>query len=187
MTELKALSPAAGLLPLNIGGVELREDEMRALTLIAPYKGQEAALAKALEAAHGLSWPTVGTTSGSGAARLVWFGRGAALLVGAEASAKLAKHAALTDQTDAWSCLTLEGAGARDVLARLTPLDMRDVAFPVGPLRGPRSFIWLAQSHGLARRAGRSWGSARWQRRWFMTSRLRWKVSLLGPARRPLM
>ncbi len=36
MTELKALSPAAGLLPLNIGGVELREDEMRALTLIAP-------------------------------------------------------------------------------------------------------------------------------------------------------
>ncbi len=132
MTELKALSPAAGLLPLNIGGVELREDEMRALTLIAPYKGQEGALAKALEAAHGLNWPAVGATSESGAARLVWFGRGAALLVGAEASAKLAKHAALTDQTDAWSCLTLEGAGARDVLARLTPLDMRDVAFPVG-------------------------------------------------------
>lgn len=132
MTELKALSPTAGLLPLKIGGVELREDEMRALTLISPYKGREAALTKALDAAHGLAWPEAGETSESGAARIVWFGRGAALLIGVAASGKLAAYAALTDQADAWSSVVLEGAGARDVLARLTPLDMRDVAFPVG-------------------------------------------------------
>ncbi|MCW1955461.1 MAG: sarcosine oxidase subunit gamma [Roseobacter sp.] len=132
MTELKAVSPAAGLLPLSIGGVTLREDEMRPLTLIAPYKGQEAALAKALSAAHGLSWPAAGATSANGAARLVWFGRNAAILVGVQAAAKLAKHAALTDQSDAWSCVVLEGAGARDVLARLTPVDLRDGAFPLG-------------------------------------------------------
>ena len=132
MTELKALSPAAGLLPLTIGSVTLREDEMRTLTLIAPYKGQEAALDKALDAAHGLSWPAAGTTTQSGTARLVWFGRAAALLVGVEAAAKLVRHAALTDQSDAWSSVTLEGAGARDVLARLTPVDLRDTVFPVG-------------------------------------------------------
>ena len=91
-----------------------------------------AALAKALQSAHGLSWPAAGESSASGDARLVWFGRGAALLMGVEASSKLAPHAALTEQSDAWSCVVLEGAGARDVLARLTPLDMRDVTFPVG-------------------------------------------------------
>ena len=132
MTELKALSPAAGLLPLTIGSVTLRENEMSALTLIAPYKGQEAALGKALEAAHGLGWPAAGATSENGAARLVWFGRNAALLVGVEPAGKLAKHAALTDQSDAWSSVTLEGAAARDVLARLTPVDLRDTAFAVG-------------------------------------------------------
>ena len=52
--------------------------------------------------------------------------------MGAEPSAKLAKHAALTDQSDAWSCVLLEGEGARDVLARLTPLDLRDSACPIG-------------------------------------------------------
>lgn len=132
MIELKPLSPATGLLPLDIGGVTLREAEMAALTLIAPYMGREAQLTKALEAAHGLGWPQAGETTQSGDAWLIWFGRKQAVLVGAAASAKLAAHAALTDQSDAWSCVLLEGAGARDVLARLTPLDMRDVAFPVG-------------------------------------------------------
>lgn len=132
MTELTALSPAAGLLPLEIGSVTLREAETGPLTLVAPYKGCEAALAKALETAHGLAWPDAGATSESGAARLVWFGRKQAVLMGVEADAKLAAQAALTGQTDAWSCLVLEGAGARDVLARLSPLDMRDGAFPVG-------------------------------------------------------
>ena len=132
MIELKALSPAAGLLPLTLGGVHLSEAEVGPLTLIAPYKGREAALATALDKAHGLGWPAAGGTSQSGAARLLWFGRKQAVLVGVEADAKLAAHAALTYQSDAWSCLVLEGAGARDVLARLTPLDMRDQAFPVG-------------------------------------------------------
>lgn len=154
MTELKALSPAAGLLPLEIGGAALREDEMRQLTLVAPFKGKEAALAKALEAAHGLHWPEAGETSVSGAVRLVWFGRGAALLMGGEASSKLAPYAALTDQSDAWSCLVFEGAGARDVLARLTPLDMRDVAFPMGATARTEVFHMACS---ITRLAAESW------------------------------
>ena len=46
--------------------------------------------------------------------------------------ASLAEHAALTDQSDAWLVVRLEGAGARDVLARLTPVDLRDSAFKRG-------------------------------------------------------
>ena len=38
----------------------------------------------------------------------------------------------MTDQTDAWTCAALEGPGARDVLARLTPLDLRPSGFRIG-------------------------------------------------------
>ncbi len=38
----------------------------------------------------------------------------------------------LTDQSDAWAGLTLTGPGARDVLARLVPLDLDRAVFPPG-------------------------------------------------------
>ena len=38
--------------------------------------------------------------------------------------------AAVTDQSDAWIVVRLEGAGAEDVLARLVPIDLRGRAFP---------------------------------------------------------
>ncbi len=130
--DLVAISPCEGLLPLTVGAVTLSEPEMAPLALVAPMKGKEASLAKAMQAAHGLEWPAAGETSKADGAELIWFGRAQALFVGAEPSAKLAAHAAVTDQSDAWTRVLLEGAGARDVLARLCPLDMRDTAFPVG-------------------------------------------------------
>ena len=60
------------------------------------------------------------------------FGREVALLMGPAPDASLAAHAALTDQSDAWIVVRLEGAGARDVLARLTPIDLRDSVFKRG-------------------------------------------------------
>ena len=40
--------------------------------------------------------------------------------------------AALVDQSDAWAVVRLEGEGAEDVLARLVPVDLRLVSFPMG-------------------------------------------------------
>ncbi|MEL7025720.1 MAG: sarcosine oxidase subunit gamma family protein, partial [Pseudomonadota bacterium] len=39
---------------------------------------------------------------------------------------------AVIDQSDAWAMARVEGVGARDVLARLTPLDLRPSTFAAG-------------------------------------------------------
>lgn len=132
MTKLKELSPCAGLLPLEIGTVRLSEPEMTTMNLIAPYRGEAAALGKTMKAEHGLDWPSAGQTCAANGAELVWFGLDQAMLIGVEPSAKLEAHAAVTEQSNAWAVVELEGVGARAVLARLTPLDMRDSSFAVG-------------------------------------------------------
>ena len=125
MAELTEKSPCEGLLPMNIGDVAVTEVDSGPITAIAPFAGKAEALGKAVKAAHGMSWPEVGQSHAKGGARLLWFGHAHALLMGAMPKAGLAEHAALTDQTDAWAVVNLDGAGARDVLARLTPLDLR--------------------------------------------------------------
>nr|WP_252731473.1 sarcosine oxidase subunit gamma family protein [Lentibacter algarum] len=125
---MKAKSACEGLLPIEIGGVKLSEVAPAEMTLIAPYRGKEAALAKAF----GGRWPAAGETASVEGGVLVWFGRAQAMLIGTAAPTTLAKFAAVTEQSDAWARVLLEGAGARDVLARLTPLDIRDTAFAVG-------------------------------------------------------
>ena len=53
-------------------------------------------------------------------------------LFGLGANTGLAVHAALTDQSDGWTVVQLQGAGAANVLARLTPLDLRPAIFKRG-------------------------------------------------------
>ena len=132
MDELKAQTPCAGMLPLRIGGVELSEADARRMTLLAPFKGREAALSDALKRAHGAGFPAPGRVIGAGGVRVQWFGRAAAILIGPVPDAALAEHAALSDQSDAWAIVRLTGAGAADVLARLTPLDLRESRFAAG-------------------------------------------------------
>lgn len=132
MAELIAKSPCAGLLPVVIGAVHLTEVDPGPMAMLAPFKGQGDAAGKALKKAHGLDWPGPGQTSTGDAVRALWFGRAHILLIGAAPAAALAKHAAVTDQSDAWACVQLDGPGATQVLARLTPLDLRADAFGVG-------------------------------------------------------
>ncbi|MFK7940881.1 MAG: sarcosine oxidase subunit gamma [Roseovarius sp.] len=132
MVDLVAKTPCAGLLPRTIGALTLSEVDAGALTSIAAYNDQHDALAKALHTAHGVSAPAANRTTGKAGARAIWFGQGITLLMGPEPGAYLAKHAALTDQSDAWACVQLKGAGAVDVLARLTPMDLRDSQFKRG-------------------------------------------------------
>jgi len=132
VVDLTETSPLAGALPLMIGEVMAEEIDPGVLTSVASFKGQGAALSKTLKAAHGMAAPGAGRATGKEGARAIWFGRDSVLLMGPAADPSLADHAALTDQSDAWAVLRLKGAGARDVLARLTPIDLRDAAFKRG-------------------------------------------------------
>lgn len=132
MADLSAKSPCSGLLPLTLGSLKLTEEQPQAMWLLAPYKGRQQALDKALQAAHGMGFPAPNRATGKAGSRAVWFGREAALLIGPAPEAALAGHAALSDQSDAWAVVRLEGAGAEDVLARLVPVDLRAQVFKRG-------------------------------------------------------
>jgi len=132
VAELVAKSPCEGLLPLEIGAVQVTEEDPGVMTSILPYKGQGTALSAALKAAHGMAFPAPNRATGKAGARAIWFGLDQALLMGPEPDASLAEHAALSDQSDAWAVVRLEGAGAEDVLARLVPVDLRGAVFKRG-------------------------------------------------------
>lgn len=125
MVELIATSPLDGMDALTIGSVTLREVDLGAMTSIAPFKGAMQAASEAMQTAHGVPFPKAGRIERSGEVRAIWVGRDAAMLVGAKPGDTLRKHAALTDQSDAWAAVTLSGAAAEEVLARLVPLDLR--------------------------------------------------------------
>ena len=139
MIDLAEATPCAGLVPVTAAALRLSEVEPGRMTALAVYRGQEEALGRALAGAHGLGWPEPGAVIAGGGAEVRWFGLGMALLVGPEPGTGLAAHAALTDQSDAWAVLRLEGAGAAAVMARLTPLDLRESVF--GPGRTARTDV----------------------------------------------
>ena len=132
MAELIAKSPCEGLLPLEVGQVQAREVLGQPMALVAPFKGMDARLGAALAAAHGLSWPGPGKVVQGQGCQLQWFGHSHAMLIGCPPSDSLGALAALSDQSDAWAVVALEGPQAAAVLARLTPLDLRDSQFAVG-------------------------------------------------------
>lgn len=131
MASLIAKSATDGLLPLNIGQQTLSDCTPKRITAIAPYQGQTEAVGQALDAL-GLAWPAPDRASLSAKAACLWSGRGQAFLIDAAPPKGLEASAALTDISDGWVALQIEGAGARDVLARLFPLDLAPAAFPVG-------------------------------------------------------
>lgn len=132
MVELKPETPFAGLLPIAQGAARLDEIDLGHLTSLAPFKGQQNALSKALKKAHGVVYPEPNTTDATETARALWFGRDMALLAGPIADAGLRTHAALTDQTDAWAAARLSGPASEDVLARVSPVDLRAARFAEG-------------------------------------------------------
>lgn len=131
MDKLKASSPCAGLLPLCLGTVTLEEMDLGVLTSLSPF-GDAVALEAALQEAHGVGWPKPGRALGREGARVIWFGRNEALLTGPAADAGLAAHAAVVVQSDSWAVVSLRGAEAADVLARLVPVDLREGIFKRG-------------------------------------------------------
>jgi sarcosine oxidase subunit gamma len=130
VAELHAKPPFDGLLPIRHGSVEAAEWHPGAITSVAPFRGQEAAVSEALASVIGLGLPPVGRWETQGDTTIVWAGLDLWFVLGPEPG-PLASTGT-TDQSDAWACATLSGAGLDDVLARLTPIDLRETAFPPG-------------------------------------------------------
>ena len=128
MPELIAKSALEGR-SLSLGGVTLAEGEVGPITSIAVLPGGAKAVAKGLKTI-GFAMPEPNRFAEKKGARIVWTGRDQAFLLGV--AAPVLEGAAVTDQTDGWTALTLSGTGAVDVLARLVPMDLRLAAFPVG-------------------------------------------------------
>lgn len=129
---LTAADPFGGRLPLRHGALTLAPCDPGPIWAIAPWPGAEDAASAACRAAHGAELPGPGGTADTGAARLLWAGHRQWLMLGAAPDAGLGDHAGLIDLTDGWAGMTLTGSGWDAALARLTPLDMRDTAFPPG-------------------------------------------------------
>lgn len=129
MPELIAKSPLSGVWPVAHGGLRLSEHLLGRVTSIAPLPGQEKAVARALKSL-GLTFPAPNTFASAGDVTLVWTARNQAFLIGV--SPPDVASAALTDQSDGWAALRLEGVAASDALMRLYPLDLRLQSFGVG-------------------------------------------------------
>jgi len=120
------------LLPMDIGGVQVRAEDLGVLTSLSPL-GDASAFSAALERTHGMALPQAGRATGKAGARCIWFGLREVLLAGPAAdAAALSKDAAVVDVSDGWVAVTVEGTAAVDVLARLVPIDLREQTFKRG-------------------------------------------------------
>jgi len=122
VAKLIALSPCNDLLPLEIGDVVVSEVSVDRLTSVAPFKGKNKAVSDSLKAQVGATLPAANRRSGA----VTWFGHGVWLVAG---SAALDGIAAVTEQSDAWAVVHIEGPSVEDVLARLVPVDLRSHVF----------------------------------------------------------
>ena len=71
MAELIAKTPLAGQEPVTHAGVTLAEVDLGGVTSVAPFVGQDKALAAALKPL-GLVFPAPNSVPSKGGARLVW-------------------------------------------------------------------------------------------------------------------
>lgn len=100
----------------------------RKITQIMPFKGH----AGAIEAALGMKLPEPNRCSKNRDLSVQWFGRETYLVLDGDVPSGLSPHAALSDQSDGWVEMMLEGATAEDILSRLVPVDLRAAHFPQG-------------------------------------------------------
>lgn len=114
MVNLVAISPAATMLPLTVGSVTFTENQLPEgkVWSIAPLGGK---IPKGL--------PKDGKSKSTKAAQTLWIGRDQFLQIGGRKPTK----GAVTDQGDAWVSVRIEGVSAIDVLARLCPVNLREM------------------------------------------------------------
>lgn len=112
-------------LPFEVAGCRLVAAPERSLVAVAPMAGRAGAVADAL----GLKLET-GRTG-----KAHWMGKGLWLLPGADwadIAARLGDMAMVAPQSDSWAVFDIMGPAARDVMARLCPLDTEPGIFGPG-------------------------------------------------------
>lgn len=144
MVKLLETTPCAGLLPLEIGTTKLSEVALGRVWSVSPFAGKMAAVDKALRK-KGVSFPEPGQIIETGGVSALWFGFEQALVTGLDVMPKM--PAAVTDQSDGWTCVRVEGA-AVEVLARLAPVDLRGAAGVRRTLIGHMTAVLIARSGG---------------------------------------
>ncbi len=150
MAELNAKTPLDDFAPMTVGTVTLEETDLGILTSVAPFRDRAKAVADRVKDGHGIAWPANGRATGKDGARAIWFGRDMVLLAGPTPDPGLAHDAAVTDQSDAWTAVTLSGADAEDVLARLVPMDLSVATFK----RGHTARTQIQHMNGSVTRVG---------------------------------
>ena len=135
----RSVFDAVGGCRIAAPGLAFDEAPARPLVSLARRRGAAGeGLEAALEAALGLALPGPGQFAEARGLRAMFLGPGQWLIAGARdgLAAEVREAAAgggvVTDQSDAFVELTLEGPLAREILARLSSLDYDDAAFPQG-------------------------------------------------------
>lgn len=124
--KLYARDPLDGV-DVTIGEASLAASQPSAIVSIAPFNGQGIAVDEGVSKLLEVGLPAVGSLNVWTEGKVLWTGQGMWFVVGdldiARLVAKLDGKAAVTDQTDAWAVFRLTGNDAREVMARLCPLD----------------------------------------------------------------
>lgn len=129
MVELVAKDPTMSRLPLTYGSTALRAVQPRRITSVAPFKGATQAVSDALMSDIGVRLPEPGKLSKGADAEIAWTALGQFFVLQPQGAPQLPSlAAAVTDQSDGWVSVQLDGQGAEDVMARLCPLDLRAVS-----------------------------------------------------------
>lgn len=123
MARLTETAAAQGL-PVELGGLRLSLCPVARAWWLRDAGG---------EAVPGLAFPKPSRMTRSDGARAVWFGPGEALVFADEVAGEA------VEMTDAIGLLRIAGAGWRDVLARLVPIDLREAELPPGA--APRTLV----------------------------------------------
>lgn len=124
MVKLVSTLPLEGL-DVTLGLCRLHVALPDPIHWLAPYTGHEADFSAMMQDLIGVPFPGPGQALGLAGGDVIWTGRDQALLLGVEPPEALRTHGAVTDVSDGWAGLSLTGATSADVLARLTPLDLR--------------------------------------------------------------
>lgn len=122
MVKLIPQTAFGDALPRRIGSVSLQEQNYGTITSLAPFAGKAAAVERAL--GQDLPAPNQRVSG------ILWVGPGQYLVFDQDLSA-IGDIAAITDQSDALATLSLHGADAADILARLVPIDLRQSTFRI--------------------------------------------------------
>jgi len=124
----------------------IRHAERGMLTLRGDLSS--AKMKKAVKGATGLGIPAPGKVGGTGDTGVVWMSPDELLVMVpyaavADTAAQMAKtlgteHHLIADVSDARSVFTVQGVDAKEVLARVCPVDLHEDSFAVGDFRRTR-------------------------------------------------